>query len=237
MGASVIARRLFGTGAAMACIALVAPSGAMAGDGPDGPGYLQEVGSALLPLRGGNDDAIADARLNEVRVSRADRTVVDVYVSGPIDEAVAKLRAAGMSVGATATDPVHVVEGWIPVTDLGQAAKLGVSDAVVPAEAGGTDAGAVLCECVGAHNIPQATAAGAGNGSGVDVGVISDSINQVLTGVAGSQGTGDLPAATVVLKDGLPGDSDEGRAMSEIVYDEAPGLNKLMFASGTNLGA
>jgi len=69
------------------------------------------------------------------------------------------------------------------------------------------------------------------DGTGQKVGVISDSVNRVGTGIAASQGTGDLPASIQVLQDGNPGDSDEGRAMLEIVHDVAPGA-ALAFATG-----
>ncbi len=137
--------------------------------------------------------------------------------------------------------PRPTVEGYLPLDAIGDVGRLGVTDAVVPVmgggvDAGGTDAGATTSLGVTRHNLPAAIAAAGTSGAGVDVGVISDSINRVGAGVAGSQASGDLPANTVVLKDGLPGDSDEGRAMAEIIFDEAPGLNKLTFASGTNLG-
>ena len=61
---------------------------------------------------------------------------------------------------------------------------------------------------------------------------MSDSINRVGAGVAGSQATGDLPANVQVLADGPPGSSDEGRAMAEIVYDTAPGITNMLFAAG-----
>lgn len=70
------------------------------------------------------------------------------------------------------------------------------------------------------------------DGTGVTVGVISDSANQVAGGIAASQATGNLPlgAQTQVLIDN-PG-SDEGRAMMELIHDIAPGAN-LRFASGS----
>src|SRR5262249_12511897 len=66
-------------------------------------------------------------------------------------------------------------------------------------------------------------------GSGVTVGVISDSVNQVdsngdgITGIAESQATGDLPAGVNVLSDGPAGSTDEGLARLAIVHDVAPG--------------
>src|SRR5262249_48368046 len=77
-------------------------------------------------------------------------------------------------------------------------------------------------------------------GTGVTVGLISDSINQVDSGVDGtgdkgiaqSQRTGDLPAAGVnVLRDGTSESKDDGRGMAEIVYDVAPGAT-LAFSTG-----
>jgi hypothetical protein len=78
---------------------------------------------------------------------------------------------------------------------------------------------------------PQARALGP-TGAGVTVGVMSDSMNSAPPGIAGSQSTGDLPAGVTDLGDGPPG-TDEGRAMAEIVYDEAPGITNMLFDTGT----
>jgi hypothetical protein len=60
---------------------------------------------------------------------------------------------------------------------------------------------------------------------------MSDSINQVGGGVSGSQATGDLPGTVNVVQDAAGG-TDEGRAMAEIVYDGAPGITQMTFATG-----
>ncbi len=73
------------------------------------------------------------------------------------------------------------------------------------------------------------------DGTGVTIGVLSDSANQVAGGLADSQATGDLPAEVTILEDGVPGDSDEGRAMLELIHDIAPGAG-LAFHSATNAG-
>jgi hypothetical protein len=72
------------------------------------------------------------------------------------------------------------------------------------------------------------------DGTNIDVGIMSDSINRVGTGVAGSQASGDLPpgARVTVLKDGpASGATDEGRAMSELVYDMGSGFDLLYYTA------
>ncbi len=90
------------------------------------------------------------------------------------------------------------------------------------------------------------------NGSGVTVGILSDSFDRDATAVthaAGDVASGDLPGAgspcgsqtpVGVLDDSYlprtpeePSDSDEGRAMAQIVHDLAPGAN-IDFATAFN---
>ena len=65
------------------------------------------------------------------------------------------------------------------------------------------------------------------NGSGISVGVLSDSFNTCFTcatDAAQDVAAGNLPAGGVtVIAEGPPGSSDEGRAMLQLVYDIAPG--------------
>lgn len=225
-------------GVACLCAAAIAPAGAAE---TDGPAWVDQLGSQLLPLRDAGPGDVARARDAGLQVEGG-AVAVDVVVSGDPDAARDRLEAAGMDVVATATEPRPAIEGYLPLDAINAAGRLGSSEAVLPViaggiDSGGTDVGAVTSLGVTRHNIPAAIAAAGTSGAGVDVGVISDSINRVGGGVAGSQGSGDLPLSTEVLKDGEPGDSDEGRAMAEIIYDEAPGLNRLIFASGTNAGA
>ena len=199
------------------------------------PSVTDQLGSAIEPLREPDHSDIVAARAGDVSIEHG-AVAVDVYVSGDPDVAARQLEGLGMDVAAIATDPVAVVEGFLPLDALAAAAKLGVTASVLPVQGGGTDTGSVASQGVAPHNITAAQAVAGTTGAGIDVGVISDSINQVGGGVAGAQATDDLPANTVVLKDD-PGQSDEGRAMAEIVYDEAPGVNSIMFASGTVVGA
>lgn len=76
------------------------------------------------------------------------------------------------------------------------------------------------------------------DGTGVRIGVLSDSINDNIGGViAGGnltgttpQLSGDLPSSIRVLDDGPGGGIDEGAAMMELIHDLAPGAD-LSFAS------
>ena len=70
------------------------------------------------------------------------------------------------------------------------------------------------------------------DGTGVTIGVLSNSVNQFNGGLSESYGTGDLnPNKPVnVIQDGAAGDPDEGRAMLENIHDVAPGAN-LAFAT------
>ncbi len=199
----------------------------------------EEMGSQLQPLRDVNSGEIAAARGAGVTVERG-RALVDVYVSGDLDAARTSLEDLGMRVVATASKPVPVVEGWLPTGALTPSARLGTTDAILPVVAMGVDVGAVTSEGVAAHNIPAAISALGTSGAGIDVGVISDSIDEVGNGVNDSQASGDLPPdprVVVLLDDTDPNVIDEGRAMAEIIYDEAPGLNRILFSSGTTAGA
>ena len=76
-------------------------------------------------------------------------------------------------------------------------------------------------------------------GNGLSVGVISDSYNRTSPDAQADVASGDLPGTgnpqghtqpVVVLEDGEEGDTDEGRAMLQIVHDVAPDA-KLAFAT------
>jgi hypothetical protein len=70
------------------------------------------------------------------------------------------------------------------------------------------------------------------DGSGVMVGVLSDSFNCRFfpTSAANDMASGDLPPTVTVLQDNCSSGTDEGRAMLQIVHDVAPGAS-LAFAT------
>ena len=70
------------------------------------------------------------------------------------------------------------------------------------------------------------------NGSGVRVGVLSDSFND-LGGAAADEADGALPSAANidVIKDLASGGTDEGRAMMQIIHDIAPGASLAFYTA------
>ncbi len=70
------------------------------------------------------------------------------------------------------------------------------------------------------------------NGTGIKVGVLSDSFND-LGGAAEDEADGALPPAAdiQVLKDLASGGTDEGRAMMQIIHDIAPGADLAFYTA------
>lgn len=98
------------------------------------------------------------------------------------------------------------------------------------AETNAISQGARVSEGDKAHGAERARKLYGTDGTGVTIGVLSDSND----GLESSISTGDLPASTITIpgQDGRPG-SGEGTAMMEIVHDLAPGAN-LVFATAFN---
>jgi hypothetical protein len=232
----------FSRALAAAAAALILNSASAAVAAPTG----DKLDSALRGLVSAHNQGAsvpARAERSGLAVSAGERIAVDVSLRGGLADAQDKLRALGMTVkAATSQAPLPVIEGLLPVDQLDAAAALAGVRAIRSIHGVGADTGAVLSQGDAAHRGPQARAFGA-TGAGVKVGVISDSINQkpgtagqTGSGVAASKSSGELPASVDVLKD-RTGASDEGRAMAEIIYDEAPGITQMAFASGTGNGA
>jgi hypothetical protein len=197
--------------------------------------HLQDVAASRLGA-GSPESARAAAHRQSVTISPQGEVSVDVYVNGSVARAADRLRALGMRVIAVSDRaPQRMVEGFLPAGALASAAALAEVHAILSTFAI-SRTGSVLSEGDAAINGPQARLLGS-TGAGVLVGIISTSINHVGMGIAGSQATNDLPANVQNLRDQPgTGGSDEGRAMAEIVYDEAPGISGILFASGI-LGA
>lgn len=108
----------------------------------------------------------------------------------------------------------------------------------------GTWIGATTSQADVVMNADAARANFGVNGSGIKIGVISDSFN-ALGGQAGGVATGDLPGVgnpngfltpvSILNDDFAPNRIDEGRAMAELIHDLAPGAEILFHSAFNNL--
>ena len=166
--------------------------------------------------------------------------VIDAVASDDPNTLFADLTALGLQQGAAFES---VVSGLLPIEAINEVAVLNSLVFASPAYQPITKVGITDSQGDRAMNANFARTNFNVNGAGVTVGVISDSYNR-LNGAANDVATNDLPGVnntngfTVpinVLEDGLRNDTDEGRAMLQLIHDVAPGAN-LAFHTG-NFGA
>jgi hypothetical protein len=166
---------------------------------------------------------------------------VDVRTYGDVNafrNAVQNDARVGMIVTGT-SQQFQLVEGWVPIANLvtlasyrqgagaGTIQTVGIQANYVPKV---NSQGKAANQAEQVFGLPTALQQFPGvNGSGVTVGVLSDSANRYQNGLADSIATGDLPPLSRinVLQDEPVGgnNTDEGRAMMEEIYDLAPGVN------------
>jgi photosystem II stability/assembly factor-like uncharacterized protein len=134
------------------------------------------------------------------------------------------LGSLGM-VGASVSQAQQLVTGYLPISALSRLPSLAAYNSVTPVYAPHFSAVDTQGDAViGADTFRATTGV---TGSGVTVGVLSDSVNRIsalndgLSGLAESQANGAL-GGVQVFQDGATG-QDEGRAMLEIIHDVAPG--------------
>ncbi len=122
-----------------------------------------------------------------------------------------------------------LVSGSIPLGNLDQLAGLNTLLFARPTYLPITSAGLTTSQADSALHADEARSLFGVDGSGITVGVISDSFDSVpyaggVDGVTKDIQTGDLPQDTQVLQDFVsPFSTDEGRAMAQLIHDLAPG--------------
>jgi hypothetical protein len=155
-----------------------------------------------------------------------DRVIIDAIASGDVNTLKADLESLGMQ---NAVVFGRSVSGQLPISGIAAAATLATLRLAQPAVAL-TNAGTVTSQGDQAMRSDVARATFGVDGTGVKVGVLSDSFN-CLGGSANDVANGDLSPVTVLQEDpGCSSGTDEGRAMLQIVHDVAPG-SSLAFAT------
>ncbi|MBX7245579.1 MAG: S8 family serine peptidase [Candidatus Sumerlaeaceae bacterium] len=172
---------------------------------------------------------------------RKGKTQVIIAADSINDDLVAACKTAGLDIEGTYNLPGglhHVVVLCDSPTQLDALARRSDVRGIVQEPLKRTSVGDVTSQADSAINAASARTALGINGSGIRVGVLSDSFKDVTGGTlagglltgATNQLTGDLPASVRIIDAGPGGKTDEGSAMAEHIYDLAPGCD-ISFAS------
>jgi hypothetical protein len=121
-------------------------------------------------------------------------------------------------------EKLGIIQAWIPSDRIYEVAQLSFVSQITPPSYGTLRAGSVTTEGDVILRADELRDQGF-DGSGVEVGVISDGVDSR----ASAQATGDLPANVDIVTNA--GSGDEGTAMLEIIHDLAPGAG-LSFCGG-----
>jgi hypothetical protein len=183
-----------------------------------------------------------------MRFDDAGRVLVRISLDGKVPGAsfLQALRStAGIEVaGSDLNYRAGVIEAYVPTNALRNLARKAGVLAIVPSSPMVTNVGAATSQGLVQHRVDRIEGV---DGKGITVGVMSDSFDTAPGDIraADDVATGDLPGPgnpfgntepVVVFEDWVPGATDEGRAMAQIVHDLAPKA-RLGFATanGTEL--
>ncbi len=162
------------------------------------------------------------SRDKQLRV-KGDTVVIDAVASGDAEVLKSELERLGMqNVGVFG----RVVSGQLPIIAINDMAELDDLKFARPSLFT-THAGTCTSQGDVAIRSDVVRSTLGINGSGITVGTLSDSFN-CLGGADQGVADGDLPPGIVVLQEGdCDFDTDEGRALMEIIYDVAPGASQV----------
>lgn len=190
-----------------------------------------ELSSLFQTGSGSSSDAIFQLENNHV--------LLELYAqAGRASVLLTEATGLGLKDGVVSPFNNLSITGFFPIANLAALNALESLHFAQPVFTPTTSVGATTSQGDTAQGSALARLGFRVDGSGVSVGVLSDSYNAKRTTSADPAALdivrGDLPAATAiqVLKDLAPGKgTDEGRAMMQIIHDVAPGAT-LAFRSG-----
>jgi hypothetical protein len=160
---------------------------------------------------------------------------IEVEVNGYMTPSLLSSSAMKFSEKENGQTPISVfrtgkIHTHVNAAELEQLAKSSDVKFISEPHMAHTNVGSYTSQGYLAHRANSVVSSGV-NGTGVKVGVLSDSAS--ATRVQALIASGDLPANTVVLPGQAGSGEDEGTAMMEIVHDMAPGA-QLFFATAFN---
>lgn len=186
-----------------------------------------------------SNDFLPKTSMSELYVHKDGAVSIDAIALGEgpeLQDMIDELTPHGFKVHSTYR---HVASGKIPIESLGQMCKCSTMLMAMPALSTVDSSrdephrqrrratGSVTSEGVLAMEVDKVLEDLGFNGSGVKVGVLSDSFNY-LGGADDDIASGDLPPADRIdiIEDSAHHiDRDEGRAMMQVVHDVAPGAD------------
>jgi Ca2+-binding RTX toxin-like protein len=182
-------------------------------------GDLQLLANANIPIASALNPTAYDAALRTQfpdLVIRDGKVVIDIGAEDPAATLIA-LEALGLENGGTSG---YMVSGLLPVSAISALEGL---DGLRFAQASQviSNVGATTNQSDAALRADDARSEYLLDGSGLNIGILSDSFDN-LDGYLTDIGTADLPVGVNILDDSTVGESDEGRAMAQIIHDIAP---------------
>lgn len=202
------------------------------------------IAIGVSSVASGTPARIATADTTQINI-RDGAAMIDFIAAGDVNALVADLQALGLRDMAVYE---AVVSGFLPLGSIPALAELDslrVAIESVFMTNGTPQRGAVSNEAVEAMAVDIANDLYGVDGTGLKIGVISDSFDCGQFG--GLPGTtqpnryqddidsGDLPAGITVLEDWTCG-IDEGRAMAQLIHDVAPGAELAFHTANGGLG-
>ncbi|MEO0489958.1 MAG: peptidase S8, partial [Cyanobacteria bacterium J06659_2] len=197
-------------------------------------GYdLIQVWKEYESYRMGTDDPDGFVASNSLMQTDSGRVLIDVTAASASTADMALLQTQLATLGFETTGTYgQMISGFVPMEQVTDVAQLSAVKLARPAYKPVTNVGAVTSQADQSLNADTARSTFGVDGSGVTVGVLSDSFNN-LGGFSSDVSTGDLPGVVNVLEELSEGGSDEGRAMLQLIHDVAPGAN-LSFTTAFN---
>jgi hypothetical protein len=200
-------------------------------EGPVAPDLLQ-LATTSAPLDNSQPPISYGLAPSMLTYDSQGRVAVEISATDP-NALVGPLQSLGANVTGIAEDS-QLLDAYVPVDQLPNLAAL-TGQGLLTARAVGmiTSTGSVDAQSDQMTEADRLRAVNSLTGSGVTVGVLSDSYNN-LGGAAADIASGDL-STPVFVRDNVPAvtgvnGEDEGRAMMQIVHDVAPG-SPLAFAT------
>ncbi len=180
--------------------------------------------NAITPL---STNDVNGQPTNPAATGDTSSSFVKVEITGNVEAIASAVVAAGGTVINKAAD-FGIIDASIPLTAVNSiAASSDVTRMRTPSTAS-TNVGALTSQGYVSHKANTVVNTLGYNGTGVKVGVLSDSATAAR--ITALKASGDLKASATVLAGQTGSGADEGTAMMEIVQDMAPGAD-LIFAT------